>query len=100
MTLSVKEIMENSKHQEEYWLRKTPGIKFGGRRQNFIYFFPFINIIAIGTRAPSDLGGGGVAVVKILARKNYTMPERASVEIGIQTYLDCGKNKNVHSSQV
>ena len=37
------------------------------------------NITTIGVRAPSDLGGGN-----LLARKNYIMPECASVEIGVQ----------------
>ena len=46
----------------------------------------------IDERAPSDFegvgGGGGVAVV-YLARQIYTMPEYASVEIGMQTHSKC-----------
>ena len=41
---------------------------------------PPTTVFSIGVRAPSDLGGGD-----FLARKNYAMPERVGVEIGMQT---------------
>lgn len=44
------------------------------------------------------LGRGGAAT--FLPQKNYTIPECASVEIGIQMHLNCSKNNHVHNTRV
>ena len=43
------------------------------------------------------LGGGGG---DLLARKKNAMPERASIEVGIQTHSICIKTRNVYNSHL
>ena len=65
--------------------------------REFVYEFICSSHRRTGT---FGLGGGGGGVGDLVARKNYSMPECVSVEIGMQTHSNCVTNINVHDSLI